>query len=244
MLSNKNNNINPFKSMIMNPLRSSKQSWYLSIKPLYSLIMILGIVICLVAASWQYQKSQFYLAPVTQQVHMQGQYLNEFTHYLDNRTLNGRAGYAVVTPFQYEASIYLVNRGFVSFKDRNTLPHVEPVLGEVMLTGLILKNSIPMLLNTRLKDPIARRIQYINNKYFSGLTQVKVADNIFHLKEGPGLQTLMPVKEPFLNYHRHQGYAIQWLLLALAGLVILLVSSIKTRNKDADIVNENFGEET
>ncbi len=40
MLSNKNNKINPFKSMILSPVLNYKQSWYFSIKPLYSLVML------------------------------------------------------------------------------------------------------------------------------------------------------------------------------------------------------------
>jgi len=231
MLSNKNNKINPFKSMILSPVLNYKQSWYFSIKPLYSLVMLLGIAICLVAAIWQYQKSQFYLAPVAQQVHMKGHYLNEFTHFLDNQTLHGRAGYAVITPFAYEASIYLVNRGFVSYDSRDFLPRVTPVTQTVTLSGLLLNNNIPMLLNSRLIDPISKRIQYINNKYYSQLVGQAVVKDIFHLKQGAGLQTLMPVKAPYLNHHRHQGYALQWLLLAIAGLIILVVASIKTRLK-------------
>ncbi len=242
MLSNKNNNINPFKSMIMNPIGSFRQYWYISIKPLYSLIMLLGIGICLVAASWQYQKSQFYLAPVAQQVQVKGHYLNKHTHFLDNQTLHGRAGYAVITPFQYDAGIYLVNRGFVLYQQRDTLPNIESVLGESTLSGVMLKNNIPMLLNTSLIDPVSSRIQYINNRYFSKLTSLKVEEKIFHLKEGVGLQALMPVKEPFLNHHRHQGYAIQWLLLGIAGIVILLISSVKIRIKKMNAIKDNLGE--
>ncbi len=205
MLSNKNNKINPFKSITLNPLLGFKRSWYISIKPLYSLIMLLGIGICLAAGIWQYQKSQFYLAPVAQQVHMKGHYLNEYTHFLDNQTLHGRAGYAVITPFVYEASVYLVNRGFVSYESRDQLPRVTPIIETATLTGLVLTNNIPMLLNSRF-----------------------VVKDIFHLKQGAGLQTLMPVKSPYLSHHRHQGYALQWLLLAVAGLIILVLSSIKT----------------
>ncbi len=228
MLSNKNNKINPFKSIILNPSLGFKRSWYISIKPLYSLIMLLGIGICLVAGIWQYQKSQFYLAPVAQQVHMKGHYLNDFTHFLDNQTLHGRAGYAVITPFVYDASVYLVNRGFVSYESRDQLPRVTPINETATLTGLVLTNNIPMLLNSRLLDPISNRIQYIDIKYFSQLTGLAVVNDIFHLKQGAGLQTLMPVKAPYLSHHRHQGYALQWLLLAAAGLIILVLSSIKT----------------
>ncbi len=239
MLSNKNNKINPFKSMILTPVLNYKQSWYFSIKPLYSLVMLLGIAICSVAATWQYQKSQFYLEPVAQQVHMKGHYLNEYTHFLDNQTLHGRAGYAVITPFAYEASIYLVNRGFVSYESRDLLPHVIPVTQTVTLSGLLLNNNIPMLLNSRLIDPIGNRIQYINNKYFSQLTDQSVVKDIFRLKQGPGLQALMPVKTPYLSHHRHQGYALQWFLLAMAGLIILVVSSIKIPIKIDSPTGEN-----
>ncbi len=162
---------------------------------------------------------------------MKGHYLNEFTHFLDNQTLHGRAGYAVITPFAYEASIYLVNRGFVSYESRDFLPRVTPVTQTVTLSGLLLNNNIPMLLNSRLIDPLSKRIQYINNKYYSQLVGQAVVKDIFHLKQGAGLQTLMPVKAPYLNHHRHQGYALQWLLLAIAGLIILVVASIKTRLK-------------
>ncbi|MEY8264097.1 MAG: SURF1 family protein, partial [Bermanella sp.] len=233
--------INPFKSMISNPLQGYRRSWYLSIKPLYSLIMLLGIGICLAAGLWQYQKSQFYLAPPAQSVQMEGRYLNEFTHFLDNQTLHGRAGYAVITPFVHGAGIYLVNRGFVSYLSRDQLPPVVPVTQAVSLLGVVLSNKIPMLLNDRLADPISQRVQYIDNKYFSALTGQPVLRDIFHLQEGAGLQALMPQKAPYLNHHRHQGYALQWLLLAVAGLIILLVASITT---DAVKIDSPSGEKS
>ena len=226
MLNNKNNKMSPFISMMAFPLQSYKKSWYFNFKPLYSLIMFIGISICLAASAWQYQKSMFYLAPISQQVHMQGHFLNEYTHYLDNQTLNGRAGYAVITPFEYENSIYLVNRGFVSFTDRDHLPYVEPIEGDITIEGLIATYKKPMLLNTSLHDPIETRVQYIDHQYFTALTNKKVAKDIFHLKKGPGLQAIQPTKSPYLSHHRHKAYALQWLLLGCAGIIILIISSI------------------
>jgi len=234
MLSNKNNKINPFKSMMLSPMHSFKQSWYISIKPLYSLIMLLGIAICLAAGTWQYQKSQFYLAPSAQEVHISGDYLNEYTHFLDNQTLHGRAGYAVITPFSYEGHIYLVNRGFISYKNRDTLPTVLPIYDFSEITGLLVDYQIPMLLNSSLIDPVKNRIQYIDNRYFSNITGQAVSKKIFHLKKGAGLQTLMPTKAPYLSHHRHQGYAIQWILLAISGFIILVLSSITSSIKNGE----------
>ena len=188
--------------------------------------MFLGISICVAAAAWQYQKSMFYLAPVAQQVHMEGKYLNDLTHYLDNQTLNGRAGYAVITPFEYENTVYLVNRGFISFESREKLPVVEPVFGKVTIEGLLLANRKPMLLNSKLNDPLKQRIQFIDEQYFSNSIHKNIALNIFHLKKGLGLLVLQPVKAPYLSHHRHKAYALQWILLAFAGIMILFFSSI------------------
>lgn len=208
------------------PLQSYNKYWYFNFKPLYSLIMFLGISICLAASAWQYQKSMFYLAPVSQQVHMKGQYLNEHTHFLDNQTLNGRAGYAVITPFKYEDSIYLINRGFITYKDRNQMPIIDAVKGPITIEGLLAINKKPLLLNTNLHDPIESRIQFIDHQYFSMITSGRVVKDIFHLKQGPGIFSLQPSKAPYLSHHRHKAYALQWLLLGIAGIVILFVSSI------------------
>jgi surfeit locus 1 family protein len=226
MLNNKNNKISPLISMLFIPLQGYNKSWFINFKPLYSLIMFLGISICVAAAAWQYQKSMFFLAPVAQQVHMEGRYLNELTHYLDNQTLDGKAGYAVITPFAYEDTVYLVNRGFVSFKSRDKLPLIKPVFGTTTIEGLLLTNRKPMLLNSQLLDPLEKRIQFIDKQYFSNKTKKNVSEDIFHLKSGDGLLAMQPVKAPYLSHHRHKAYALQWILLALSGVIILFVSSI------------------
>ena len=208
------------------PLEGYNKTWFFNFKPLYSLIMFLGISICVAAAAWQYQKSMFFLAPVAQQVHMEGEYLNDLTHYLDNQTLQGQAGYAVITPFEYENTVYLINRGFISFESRDYLPFVEPVLGKVTIEGLLLGYRKPMLLNSNLNDPLKKRIQFIDEQYFSSKTSKNISKDIFHLKNGLGLLTLQPVKAPYLSHHRHKAYALQWILLAFAGIIILFISSI------------------
>lgn len=231
MLNNKNNIISNL-SMIFSPINNYGQTWKLSFNPIYSLIMMLGIGICLIAANWQFTKSQFYMAPVAQSVHIKGQYLNEYTHFLDNQTLNGQAGYAVITPFQYDSAIYLVNRGFVSYRNRADLPSVPAVMGTVELTGIMKENKKPLLLNESLQDPVFLRVQYINNEHFSMMLNQGVAKEIFLVQKGEGLMSPFPDSQPYLNHHRHMGYAIQWGLLAIAGLIIWFIASIKRGIKE------------
>jgi surfeit locus 1 family protein len=209
------------------------RNWHFVIKPLYSFIMLLGIAICFSAAFWQYQKSIFYQAPVAQSLHMQGQFLNQFNRYLDNQTLSGKVGYAVITPFQYEEDIYLVNRGFVAYNDRDNLPEIPVIEGMVQIDGILKQHHKPLLLNNNLQDPLAKRIQFIDEKYFSRLLGDNVSSKIFIQQSGNGLLSPQPQKSSYLSHHRHQAYAVQWLLLGFCGIVILLIASLKRGDSHA-----------
>jgi len=209
------------------------RNWHFVIKPLYSFIMLLGIGICLTAAYWQYQKAMFYQAPASQVRHMQGTFLNQYSHFLDNQTLNGQAGYALITPFQYETDIFLVNRGFVGYDSRDVLPTIQAVTGEVTIEGQLKQHHKPLLLNNSLQDPLKARIQFVDEKYFSSITSQAVSDEIFMQKSGPGLLQAFPETQPYLSHHRHQAYALQWFLLAICGGIIWLLASIKRGKKNA-----------
>ena len=67
-----------------------------------------------------------------QRVNLEGQWLSQHTVYLDNRPMNGRAGFWVITPLQLNASTrVLVQRGWVPRhqQDRTLLPRNSNALG-------------------------------------------------------------------------------------------------------------------
>jgi cytochrome oxidase assembly protein ShyY1 len=72
-------------------------------------------------------------------VHLRGRWLAEHTVYLDNRQMNGRPGFFVLTPLQLEGAAHsvLVQRGWIArnFQDRTALASVETPQGEVEVTG-------------------------------------------------------------------------------------------------------------
>ena len=195
--------------------------------------MLLGIAICMSASFWQYQKSVFYQAPVAQTLHMQGQFLNEHNYYLDNQTLDGKVGYAVITPFLYDGQFYLVNRGFIAYAVRDTLPKINEVKGVVQIDGILKQHHKPLLLNNRLQDPVRNRIQFIDEKYFSQLLHANVSSEIFIQQSGDGLLSPQPQNSSYLSHHRHQAYAVQWLLLGICGIFILFIASLKRGNAHA-----------
>jgi surfeit locus 1 family protein len=75
-----------------------------------------------------------------QRVTLQGQWLPQHTVYLDNRPMNGRAGFWVITPLQLnDDRRVLVQRGWVPRHqlDRTLLPEVQTPTGVVQLQGRI-----------------------------------------------------------------------------------------------------------
>ena len=83
-----------------------------------------------------------------QRVSLEGQWLPQHTVYLDNRPMNGRAGFWVITPLQLNADTrVLVQRGWVPRHqlDRTLLPEIQTPAGVVQLQGRIAPPPSPLL---------------------------------------------------------------------------------------------------
>ncbi len=81
-----------------------------------------------------------YFEQLHRRVELQGEWLPEHTVYLDNRPMNGRAGFWVLTPLQLNATTrVLVQRGWVPRHqlDRTLLPNIQTPLGLVQVRGRI-----------------------------------------------------------------------------------------------------------
>jgi len=77
---------------------------------------------------------------VHQRVVLQGRWLPEHTVFLDNRAMNGRAGFWVLTPLALNAQTrVLVQRGWIPRHqlDRTLLPDIQTPEGEVQVQGRI-----------------------------------------------------------------------------------------------------------
>ncbi len=85
-------------------------------------------------------KTPSHFAQLHQRVDLVGQWLPEHTVYLDNRPMNGRAGFWVLTPLQLDAvTRVLVQRGWVPRhqQDRTLLPAIQSPSGMVRVQGRI-----------------------------------------------------------------------------------------------------------
>lgn len=158
---------------------------------------------------------------------LRGHWLARHTVFLDNRQMNGRPGFYVLTPLQPPGrrDAVLVQRGWVprDAQERTRLPSLPLDAGEVELRGRIAPPP------SRLQDfgqpgtgPIR---QNLDLPAFSREIGVPLWPLSF-VQEQPaagkadGLLRQWP--RPSLDIHKHYGYALQWFGLGalMAGLYV------------------------
>src|SRR5687767_6899143 len=83
------------------------------------------------------------LAARLERVAVAGEFVPQFTVYLDNKVRRGKPGYEIVTPLRLRGSSthVLVNRGWIEAgKTRDVLPEVPTPRGELRIEGIALEH--------------------------------------------------------------------------------------------------------
>jgi len=155
-------------------------------------------------------------------VRLRGHWLAERTVFLDNRQMNGRPGFFVVTPLQVaDGGAVLVQRGWVprDLAQRTRLPAIDTPAGERELQG-------------RIAPPPARLFEF--DAAASGPIRQNLDLGAFAAEIGVVLKPLS-VQElsadadlaqdwalPLLDVSKHLGYAFQWFALSalITGLYV------------------------
>lgn len=164
-------------------------------------------------------------------VRLRGRWLADKTVVLDNRPMNGRAGFIVITPLLLDPGpgAVLVQRGWLARDglDRTSLPVFTTPSGLVDVVGHLAAapsrlfelggpgggpHDGPIRQNLDLAD-YAREIQV-------RLTPMSVLESDSSSTVGDGLLRQWP--RPSVDIHKNYGYAAQWFALAAltAGLYI------------------------
>lgn len=161
-------------------------------------------------------------------VRLTGTWEPERSFLLDNRTLDGRAGFEVFSPFrlQGDQALLLVNRGWIG-KSRQQ-EHGEFDTGTAQ--PLVLEGQLYMprkgftLGAAYVEQPgWPKVVQYFDAEAFSGLLSQGVEPAVLVLgPEQPA--AFQPVWEPYvMDSRKHYGYAVQWwglaATLAIFGII-------------------------
>jgi surfeit locus 1 family protein len=151
-----------------------------------------------------------------------GRWVGQHTVYLDNRQMNGKPGWYVVTPLRLEGSdaVVLVQRGWVArnFIDRMNVPDIETPNGVVEVRGQIVPPPGKLY---ELGAPESGRIrQNLDLPAFAAETQLPL--KAWSIQQTGSLSDglLRQWPAPATGVQKHQGYAFQW--FALSGLIFIL----------------------
>lgn len=156
----------------------------------------------------------------------QGVWLNEHSVYLDNRPLNGRSGFYLVTPLRLDdGTAVLVQRGWLprDAADRTRLPPLPPPSGLVNVAGRI----APALSRVYEFDSAASGAirQNLDVVAYASESRLKLKPWVLIQEDNPGAERdglMRQWPSPNLGVQKHHGYAFQWFSLSLltAGLYV------------------------
>jgi surfeit locus 1 family protein len=161
-------------------------------------------------------------AALHRRVALRGSWIADRTVWLDNRPMDGRAGFYVVTPLRLagRTETILVQRGWAPRDglDRQRLPPLTTPAGEVEVVGRLAASPSRLYeLGEGGAGAIRQNLDPVAFATESGLallplTVVQTA--------GPEDGLLRHWPAPDLGLHKHYGYAFQW--FALCALILIL----------------------
>ena len=148
-----------------------------------------------------------------------GHWLADKTIYLDNRPLDRRVGFFVVTPLALEgrADAILVQRGWLprNMQDRTALPPLETPTGTVTVEGLLLA-APSRLFEFSSAASGAIRQNLGSAAYAQEIRQPLLPLTVQQTGPADGLKRDWPA--PDLGLQKHYGYVFQW--FALCALIL------------------------
>lgn len=161
---------------------------------------------------------------------VRGRWLAQHTVFLDNRQMDGRPGFFVVTPLEIApGEAVVVQRGWAprDARERTRLPEVPTPAGEVEIEAVIAPPPSQLYaLGAESPGALRQNLDLAAYARETGLTlrplslmQRDPHDSPAH-KSADGLARRWPA--PAADVHKHYGYAFQWFALAtlFAGLYV------------------------
>lgn len=177
-------------------------------------------------------------AGLHQPVQLQGRWLAQHSVYLDNRQMNGKPGFYVLTPLALDGSdaVVVVQRGWLprNFVDRERLPPVETPPGTVQVLGRI-ATAPARLYEFSGAGPAAGSSvirQNLDLAAFSAETRLALRPFTV-VQTGEASQGLLrDWPEAAAGTGKHYGYAFQWFgLSGLLGVLYVWFQFIAPRRK-------------
>ena len=166
----------------------------------------------------------------------EGKFLPDWAVYLDNRPMQGKAGFYLVMPLQLSGSgqTVLVLRGWFprDAQDRARLPAIPVPDAPVRIEGRVRHAAGKLMQLGEAESPAPGAImQNVDVDSFSRASKLPLQTFIIEQTSdtGDGLVRDWPL--PSTGIDTHRGYAFQWYALAAAALIFFLVTGFKRASK-------------
>lgn len=155
-------------------------------------------------------------------IYLRGRWLSDKTVFLDNRPMEGKAGFYVVTPLlpDGERTAILVQRGWLprNFNDRNQLPPLNTESGVVEVVGRVAA-APARLYELGSTDSGTIRQNLDVSQFAKEIQQPLLPVSVLQTGgDGAGLLREWPAVNS--GVAKHYGYAFQW--FGLAALIAIL----------------------
>jgi surfeit locus 1 family protein len=157
-------------------------------------------------------------------VTLTGHWWHERTVYLDNRPMDGRVGFIVMTPLRLaDQSLVLVQRGWLprNFADRQALPDLPRPAGAVQVQGRLV--AAPSRAYELGAEPGVSTIrQNLDPATYAREIGAPLLPVTVLQTDAAGDDLLRQWPAPDLGVSKHHGYAFQWFALCalISGLYV------------------------
>ncbi|KQQ91848.1 SURF1 family protein [Massilia sp. Leaf139] len=172
-------------------------------------------------------------------VRVTGQWVAEWPLFLDNRPLNGRAGFILAMPFKIAGSEQhvLVLRGWLprDAQDYARLPAFQTPPGTVTIEGVATLSAGKLMQLGGAADPKpGTRVQNLDIETVARASGVALQP--FFVQQAGAGQDEGLVREwpaPDFGVDKHRGYAFQWYALAAMAALFFVMTGFRSGTKQA-----------
>jgi cytochrome oxidase assembly protein ShyY1 len=161
-----------------------------------------------------------------------GQFIADWPLYLENRPLDGRAGFYLLMPFRLagSAQVVLVQRGWFArdARDRTRIPPIPTPAGLQQISGRVRSDTGQVMqLGERAMPAPGAILQNFDLQIFAVASKMPVHAFIIEQSSDTrdGLRRDWP--QPSFGIDTHRGYAFQWYALAAAALLFFVITGCK-----------------
>ncbi len=165
-------------------------------------------------------------------VNMRGEFIRTWPIYLDNRPLQGKAGFYLLMPLKIAGTDMhvLVMRGWLPRdpKDRTAIPEFTTPSGLVDVEGVARKGP-GQLLELGAAVPLRPNaiVQNVDARQFAAASQLTMQPFVIEQANDSGDGLLREWPRPSSGIDKHRGYAFQWYALAATAFLFFIATGFR-----------------